>query len=103
MVEAGLINQLEGLGWKVKFDGHHQFEDIKAADDPPIGILKNPRLVSRVTKSVARVVGDHIAKRELPVTLGGDHSLVYIYHFLLSLLGTHIVFQALGTISGTLR
>lgn len=84
MVEAGLINQLEGLGWKVKFDGHHQFEDIKAADDPPIGILKNPRLVSRVTKSVARVVGDHIAKRELPVTLGGDHSL------------------ALGTISGTL-
>lgn len=84
MVEAGLINQLEGLGWKVKFDGHHQFEDIKVADDPPIGILKNPRLVSRVTKSVARVVGDHIAKRELPVTLGGDHSL------------------ALGTISGTL-
>jgi arginase len=81
MIEAGLIKQLEGLGWKVKFDGHHQFEEIKAADDPPIGILKNPRLVSRVTESVAKVVGGHAAKRELPVTLGGDHSLVCISIF----------------------
>lgn len=84
MVEAGLVKQLEGLGWKVKFDGHHQFEEIKAVDDPPIGILKNPRLVSRVTESVSKVVGDHIVKRELPVTLGGDHSLVCPYCFLLS-------------------
>jgi len=75
-VKAGLVSQLEALGWKVKFDGHHQFEEINATDDPPIGILKNPRLVSRVTKSVADVVGAHIARGELPVTLGGDHSLV---------------------------
>jgi len=72
------------LGWKVKFDGHHQFEEINATSDPPVGILKNPRLVSRVAKSVAEVVGAHITRGELPVTLGGDHSL------------------ALGTISGTL-
>ncbi|KAF9482821.1 arginase [Pholiota conissans] len=84
LVEAGLIGQIENLGWKVKFEGHHEFEDISAASDPPIGILKNPRLVSRVTQSVAQVVGDHVAKGELPVTLGGDHSL------------------AMGTISGTL-
>ncbi|KAF8163424.1 arginase [Crassisporium funariophilum] len=84
LVEAGLVGQLEGLGWKVKFDGHHQFEEINAASDPPIGILKNPRLVSRVTESIAKVVGGHAAKGELPVTLGGDHSL------------------AMGTISGTL-
>jgi len=64
------------LGWRVKFDGHHQFEEINASTDPPIGILKNPRLVSRVTKSVAEVVGEHVVKGELPVTLGGDHSLV---------------------------
>ena len=75
-MQAGLIGQLEALGWKVKFDGHHQFEEISAANDPPIGILKNPRLVSRVTESVAQVVGAHAAKGELPVTLGGDHSLV---------------------------
>jgi arginase len=85
LVEAGILTQLEGLGWKVKFDGHHQFEEINAANDPPIGILKNPRLVSRVNESVAKVVGDHGSKGELPVTLGGDHSL------------------AIGTVSGTLK
>jgi len=85
LIEAGILSQLEGLGWKVKFDGHHQFEEINAADDPPIGKLKNPRLVSCVNQSVAKVVGDHGSKGELPVTLGGDHSL------------------AMGTVSGTLK
>jgi arginase len=84
LVEAGLIKQLEGLGWKVEFDGHHQFEEISAEDDPPIGILRNPRFVSRVTKAVAETVGAHVKAGRLPVTLGGDHSL------------------AMGTISGTL-
>ena len=76
LVEAGLVEQLKELSWNVKFDGHHQFEDINSFDDPPIGILKNPRLVSRVTESVAKVVGGHARKGRLPVTLGGDHSLV---------------------------
>ena len=76
LIDAGVITDLEGLGWKVKFDGHHQFEEINAAIDPPIGILKNPRLVSRVNEAVAKVVGEHGSKGELPVTLGGDHSLV---------------------------
>ncbi|KAF8350603.1 arginase [Amanita rubescens] len=84
LVEAGLVEQLKELSWNVKFDGHHQFEDINSFDDPPIGILKNPRLVSRVTESVAKVIGGHARKGRLPVTLGGDHSL------------------AMGTISGTL-
>ncbi|KAJ7074081.1 hypothetical protein C8F01DRAFT_1272334 [Mycena amicta] len=85
LVEAGLIDQLSELGWKVQFDGHHQFEEVNAIADPPIGKLKNPRLVSRVTQAVAQVVGGHAKKGELPVTLGGDHSL------------------AMGTISGTLE
>lgn len=76
LVEAGLIEQLQEIGWKVNFDGHHQFEEIQAASDPPIGILKNPRLVSRVAQSVANVVGGHAKNGQLPVTLGGDHSLV---------------------------
>ncbi|KAE9392007.1 Ureohydrolase [Gymnopus androsaceus JB14] len=84
LVEAGLVDQLKELGWNVNFDGHHQFEEITTADDPPIGKLKNPRFVSRVCESVAQVVGGHAKKGELPVTLGGDHSL------------------AMGTISGTL-
>ncbi|KAG2355084.1 hypothetical protein BDR07DRAFT_1493640 [Suillus spraguei] len=26
LIQAGLINQVEELGWRVVFDGHHQFE-----------------------------------------------------------------------------
>jgi len=84
LVEAGIVNQLEEIGWKVAFDGHHQFEELHTSDDPPIGKLKNPRLVSKVCESVARAVGGHAKNGQLPVTLGGDHSL------------------AMGTISGTL-
>ncbi|KAG6833663.1 hypothetical protein H0H87_002859 [Tephrocybe sp. NHM501043] len=86
LVEAGLIDQISELGWKVKFDGHHQFEEVDAINDPPIGILKNPRLVSRVNEAVAQVVGEHARNGELSITLGGDHSLE----------------QAMGTVSGTL-
>jgi arginase family enzyme len=78
MVEAGLLQQLEALGWAVEFGGHHQFVGISAANDPPIGKLRNPRLVSSVTEAVAHVVGAHAKKRRLPVTLGGDHSLVCV-------------------------
>jgi arginase family enzyme len=84
LVNAGLVGQLKDLGWVVEFDGHHQFEDISAAVDPPIGKLRNPRLVSKVTEAVGRVVGECASKGSLPLTLGGDHSL------------------AMGTIAGTL-
>ncbi|KAF8527043.1 arginase [Gautieria morchelliformis] len=84
LVNAGLVDQLSDLGWQVDFGGHHQFEDISADTDPQIGKLKNPRMVSRVTKAVADVVGSHAGRGSLALTLGGDHSL------------------AMGTISGTL-
>ncbi|KAI0273458.1 arginase [Gloeopeniophorella convolvens] len=84
LVNAGLIDQLKELEWVVEFDGHHQFEEISAENDPPIGKLLNPRLVSKVTEAVAQAVGDHARKGSLPLTLGGDHSL------------------AMGTIAGTL-
>lgn len=78
LIEAGLPRQLEELGWEVHFDGHHQFEAISAsiASDPPIGKLKNPRTVSKVCEAVAKVVGKHAREGVLPLTLGGDHSLV---------------------------
>jgi len=84
LINAGLVDQLKSLGWIVDFNGHHQFEDISITSDPPIGILKNPRLVSKVSEAVARTVGGHAKAQKLPLTLGGDHSL------------------AMGTISGTL-
>lgn len=76
LVQAGLPKQLEELGWQVTFDGHHQFEEISTQDDPPIGILKNPRQVSKVCEAVAQTVGAHAKNGQLPLTLGGDHSLV---------------------------
>ncbi|KAF9649012.1 Ureohydrolase [Thelephora ganbajun] len=85
MVEAGLEQQLRDLGWEVRFDGHHQFEQISEENDPPIGKMKNPRFVSQVCKAVASVVSDHARRGQLPVVLGGDHSL------------------AMGTIGGTLE
>ncbi|KAG1891451.1 Ureohydrolase [Suillus subluteus] len=78
LVQAGLINQVEELGWRVVFDGHHQFEDISPS---PNGIQVN----DTVCENVASVVQAHAEMGHLPVTLGGDHSL------------------AMGTISGTLR
>jgi len=44
--------------------------------DPPIGILKNPRLVSGVCKELRDVVKSHCEKGQLVLTIGGDHSLV---------------------------
>lgn len=90
LVEAGLLDDLKELGWQVDFGGHHEFESIEAANDPPIGKLKKPRLVSKVCQAVAKTVGDHVKKGILPVTLGGDHSLVSSFtgnklHILISL------------------
>lgn len=84
LVHAGLPQQLRELGWKVEFNGHHEFEDIDAqiANDPPIGMLKNPRRVSKVCEAVAQVVGAHAKRGVLPLTLGGDHSLVRLLYIL---------------------
>nr|APV46198.1 arginase [Ustilago esculenta] len=87
LVSAGICEQLEALGWKVEFDGHHSFDHINQgiADDTDIGNMKLPRTVSAVTQQVAQVVESHASQGKLPLTLGGDHSL------------------ALGTVSGSLR
>jgi len=76
LVEAGLVDQLKALDWTVKFEGHHLFEDISVEHDHPIGIAKRPRLVSSVTKAVSSTVGGHVKAGHLPLTIGGDHSLV---------------------------
>ncbi|KAF9520058.1 hypothetical protein BS47DRAFT_1336355 [Hydnum rufescens UP504] len=83
LVNAGLVDQLKSLGWAVEFAGHHLFEDISVQGDPPVGIVKRPRLVSGVTSAVSQIIGGHAAQGRLPLTIGGDHSL------------------ALGTILGT--
>jgi arginase len=71
-----LIEQASTLGWKVKYEGQHAFEQINIQDDPPQGILKRPKLVSSICKTLSNVVHQHIEEGSLPLTLGGDHSLV---------------------------
>jgi arginase len=58
---------------------------ISKEDDPDIGILKNPRLVSETNKTLMETINSHTEKGEFIVTIGGDHSL------------------AIGTLSGTLN
>jgi len=59
-------------------------------------------LVSRVTKAVSDIVGGHVKRGNLALTLGGDHSLVSgaLTSFCFV---TELANQAMGTISGTLR
>lgn len=87
LVEAGLIDQLTSLGWKVSFDGLQHFEDVNEMikDDEDIGNMKQPRSVSEVSRRVASVVEQHARNGAMPLTLGGDHSL------------------GLGTVTGSLR
>lgn len=52
LIEAGLVGDIENLGWKVDFVGADKLgESITAENggsDPDIGKLKKPRLVSKV-------------------------------------------------------
>lgn len=45
IIEAGLLDDIKRLGWDVEFEEHHRFEPMHNEDDPPIGMLKRPRLV----------------------------------------------------------
>ncbi|KNZ52237.1 arginase [Puccinia sorghi] len=51
------------------------FPAISKADDPDIGMLKNPRLVSETNKTLMKTIKSHTDKGEFIVTIGGDHSL----------------------------
>ncbi|KAE8272180.1 hypothetical protein A4X09_0g137 [Tilletia walkeri] len=87
LVEAGLVSQIESLGYSVRFDGHNQFDPVNRLllDDPDVGKMKLPKTVSGVAQAVAEIVSKHALAGELPLTLGGDHSL------------------ALGTVCGVMR
>ncbi len=49
---------------------------VQQLPDPDIGNMKKPRLVSAVCERVKDKVHANAEKGFLPLTLGGDHSLV---------------------------
>lgn len=78
---AGLVDQLSALGWNVEFNPKavQEVRDIAMCDeeaDADIGKIHKPRAVSSVNERVAEDVGRIIQRGALPLTLGGDHSLV---------------------------
>jgi arginase len=88
LIKAGIIPQISNLGWEVHYDSSLTFLDVpynplpvnspeatEFAGDKPVK-SKKPRLVSAVCERVGEKVGDIAKKGWLPLTLGGDHSLV---------------------------
>jgi len=78
LIDFGLLEQIEDLGYGVSFGGHQQFAEVMTMtkdSDPEIGKLKRPRYVGRVTRAVKEAVEERCRRGELVLTLGGDHSL----------------------------
>ncbi|KAG9224526.1 hypothetical protein PLEOSDRAFT_1067181 [Pleurotus ostreatus PC15] len=79
LVQAGLIEDLNRLGYNINFDGHISFDDIteeiNESKDPKIGRMRRPRLVSKACEKVYNIVEDHAKAGNIVLTLGGDHSL----------------------------
>ncbi|KAL7422542.1 Arginase, catabolizes arginine to ornithine and urea [Cryptotrichosporon argae] len=92
ILRAGLSSQLAALGWDVSTSaasftdvpynpvpceatGTGRSETVQAEEDADIGRLKNPRLVSAVCERVKKEVEAVARRGEIPLTLGGDHSL----------------------------
>jgi len=87
IMEGPLLEEVKSLSWTPHFSGHQSFSihTSKFSDetnDPPIGKLKKPRLVSQVNSEVKKVIESNAKEGKMVVSLGGDHSL------------------ALGTVSG---
>ncbi|KXN72367.1 arginase [Conidiobolus coronatus NRRL 28638] len=76
MLDAGLLKQLEGLNWKVEFDGKiNDFSHLAVASDPDVGVAKNPRFVGKVAQECKDQVAGQLKKGNFALTIGGDHSI----------------------------
>lgn len=74
LIKHGLLDGIHKAGWEVK-DKMLDFKGMKPAEDPPIGVMKNTRHVSNVTKYVAEECAKSQRTGGLTLTVGGDHSL----------------------------
>lgn len=88
LLKHGLAEDIQDSGsWPQVTVRMLDFAAEKAVEenDPPIGILKNVRGVSRVTAALAHASAESQATGGFTLTLGGDHSL------------------AIGTIAGLMK
>lgn len=79
MLKQGLRQDLEGLGWKMSVEhplANEDYEARKLADKSDVyGIIKKPKLVGEATERIYESVKKVVQRGEMPVTLGGDHSV----------------------------
>ncbi|SAM00806.1 hypothetical protein [Absidia glauca] len=75
LVESGLANQLEEMGYHVEYEANSDLESLKPAQDPVVQNLKNPKFVSAVTHRLAGQIEERAKQNKFVLTLGGDHSV----------------------------
>ncbi|KAI9490940.1 arginase [Zychaea mexicana] len=76
LVESGLAEQLEELGWAVEHESNEQtISELRPASDPDVMNLKQPKYVSAVTQNVAQQIHERAKQGKFVLTLGGDHSV----------------------------
>lgn len=73
LLDSGLLDTLEKLGWNAEFNGHLQLP--RPESDKPIGHVLNPRYVSNTMETVYKQVSETAKKGAFPLTIGGDHSI----------------------------
>jgi arginase len=75
LVEFGLLNQLQEMGFDVEYEGNEKITDLRPAEDPDTLNLKQPKYVSAVTETVSKQILKSAQEGKFVLTLGGDHSV----------------------------
>ncbi|SCV05729.1 LANO_0H13894g1_1 [Lachancea nothofagi CBS 11611] len=79
MLKHGLSDQLQELGWDVSISDPLAGENYEQRNDQDLSDVyekvKRPQLVGEATEKIYHAVKDVISRGEMPVTLGGDHSI----------------------------
>ncbi|GMG43472.1 unnamed protein product [Ambrosiozyma monospora] len=78
LIKHGLLEEFEELGWKYTIADPLAGTDLIAQKNDPTDVYKNckrPKMVSECCEKIYHAVSDAHAKKTLPVTIGGDHSI----------------------------
>lgn len=75
LVEFGLLNQLEEMGYQVEYKGNEDIPSMRPLEDPDVLNLKQPKYVSQVTQMVSKQILEAAQAGKFVLTLGGDHSI----------------------------
>ncbi len=83
LIEHGLLEQIETCGWTITRNDRLDLASLRPAlgeEEPKASKMKNSKYVGRATKVVANHVTAAARAGTLVLTVGGDHSLVTLFH-----------------------